>query len=84
MIKQWRCEISDEKFYITGNIYADTLGEICRALGEYYTVSGAHRCTICFIRGAVNKKDEAHNVNGVGVVCDECYFDLCECGDNAE
>ena len=30
------------------------------------------------------KKDEAHNVEGVGVVCDECYFDLCECGDDAE
>lgn len=30
------------------------------------------------------KKDEAHNVNGVGVVCDECYFDLCECRGNTE
>ena len=30
------------------------------------------------------KKDEAYNVDGVGVVCDECYFDLCECRDNAE
>ena len=46
----------DEKFYITGSIYADTLGEICRVLGEYYTVSGAHGCTICFIRGAVQEE----------------------------
>ena len=30
------------------------------------------------------KKDEACNVEGVGVVCDECYFDLCECSDNEE
>ena len=30
------------------------------------------------------KKDEQYNVEGVGVVCDECYFDLCECSDNAE
>ena len=30
------------------------------------------------------KKDEAYNVDGVGIVCDECYFDLCECRDNAE
>ena len=40
----------DEKFYITGNIYADTLGEICRALGEYYTVSAANGCSIVFTR----------------------------------
>ena len=46
----------NEKFYITGNIYADTLGEICRALGEYYTMSGAYGCTICFIRGAVQEE----------------------------
>ena len=40
----------EEKFCITGNIYADTLGEICRALGEYYTVSVANGCSICFTR----------------------------------
>ena len=34
----------EEKFYITGSIYADTLGEICRALGEYYTVSATNGC----------------------------------------
>ena len=39
-----------EKFYITGKIYADTLGEICRALGEYYTVCVANGCGISFIR----------------------------------
>ena len=30
----------DEKFYITGLISAETLGEICRALGDYFTVRG--------------------------------------------
>lgn len=40
----------EEKFYITGSIYADTLGEICRALGEYYTVSATNGCGICFTR----------------------------------
>ena len=38
------------KFCITGSINADTLGEICRALGEYYTVSVANGCSICFTR----------------------------------
>ena len=28
----------DEKFCITGMISAETLGEICRALGDYFTV----------------------------------------------
>ena len=44
--------MNDEKFCITGNIYADTLGEICRALGEYYTVCAcaANGCGICFTR----------------------------------
>ena len=40
----------DEKFYITGLIYAETLGEICRALGEYYIVSVVNGCSICFTR----------------------------------
>ena len=40
----------EEKFYFTGSINADTLGEICRALGEYYTVSVANGCSICFTR----------------------------------
>ena len=39
-----------EKFYITGEIYADTLGEICRVLGEYYTVCATNGCGICFTR----------------------------------
>ena len=41
-----------EKFYITGMISADTLGEICRALGEYYTVCACvtNGCSICFTR----------------------------------
>ena len=30
----------DEKFCITGMISAETLGEICRALGDYFTVRG--------------------------------------------
>ena len=41
----------EEKFYFTGSINADTLGEICRALGEYYTVSVANGCSICVTRG---------------------------------
>ena len=40
----------DEKFYITGLIYASTLGEICRALGEYYIVGVVNGCSICFTR----------------------------------
>ena len=40
----------EEKFYITGGIYADTLGEICRALGEYYIVGVVNGCSICFTR----------------------------------
>lgn len=40
----------DEKFYITGNIYADTLGEICSALGEYYVVTAKDGSCICFTR----------------------------------
>ena len=42
--------MKDEKFYVTGLIYAETLGEICRALGEYYIVNGEHGCSICFTR----------------------------------
>ena len=40
----------DEKFYITGLISAETLGEICRALGEYYTVYATNGGSICFTR----------------------------------
>lgn len=40
----------DEKFCITGNIHADTLGEICRALGAYYIVNVVNGCSICFTR----------------------------------
>ena len=32
--------MKDEKFCITGMISAETLGEICRALGDYFTVRG--------------------------------------------
>ena len=42
--------MKEEKFYITGTISAETLGEVCRALGEYYTVSVANGCSICFTR----------------------------------
>ena len=42
--------MKNEKFYITGLIYAETLGEICRALGEYYTVCATNGCSICFTR----------------------------------
>ena len=40
----------DEKFYITGNIYAETLGEICRALGESFVVYGSANNGIIFQR----------------------------------
>ena len=30
----------DEKFCITGTISAETLGQICRALGDCFTVRG--------------------------------------------
>ena len=40
----------EEEFYISGIIYADTLGEICRALGEYYTVCATNGCSIRFKR----------------------------------
>lgn len=42
--------MNDEKFYITGLIYAETLGEICRALGECYTVCATNERSICFKR----------------------------------
>ena len=42
--------MKEEKFYITGMISAETLGEVCRALGEYYIVNGANGCSICFTR----------------------------------
>ena len=42
--------MNDEKFCITGNIYADTPGEICRALGECYTVGVVNGFSICFTR----------------------------------
>ena len=42
--------MKEEKFYITGTITAETLGEICRALGEYYTVCSTNGCGICFTR----------------------------------
>ena len=55
----------------------------CRTCPEHLfgcVTAGCARCgkVLC------KKKDEIHNVDGVGVACDECYFDLCECGDNAE
>lgn len=39
-----------EEFYIKGLIAADTLGEICRALGEYYVVTAKDGGCICFTR----------------------------------
>ena len=42
--------MGEEKFYITGSIYAETLGEICRAIGEYYIVGAMNGCSICFTR----------------------------------
>lgn len=39
-----------ENFYIGGKIYADTLGEICRALGESYIVYGSANNGITFQR----------------------------------
>lgn len=32
--------MKEEEFYINGLITAETLGEICRALGDYFTVRG--------------------------------------------
>lgn len=34
--------MKDEKFYITVPICAETLGEICRALGESFMVCTGH------------------------------------------
>ena len=42
--------MKEEKFYITGMISAETLDKVCRALGEYYIVSVANGCSICFTR----------------------------------
>ena len=55
----------------------------CRTCPEYLSGCVMVECARC---GKVlcKKKDEAYNVEGVGVVCEECYFDLCECRDNAE
>lgn len=39
--------MKDEKFYINGLICAETLGEICRALGEYFVVSAEEGCSLC-------------------------------------
>lgn len=39
-----------EEFYIKGLITAETLGEICRALGEYYVVAAKDGSCICFTR----------------------------------
>ena len=32
--------MKEEELYINGLITAETLGEICRALGDYFTVRG--------------------------------------------
>lgn len=42
--------MKEEKFYITVPICAETPGEICRALGEHYTVYATNGCSICFTR----------------------------------
>ena len=55
----------------------------CRTCPDYISGCVMVECARC---GDVlcRKKDEACNVEGVGVVCDECYFDLCERRDNEE
>ena len=55
----------------------------CRTCPERLSGCVMVECARC---GKVlcKKKDDPYNVEGVGVVCDECYFDLCECRDNAE
>ena len=55
----------------------------CRTCPDYLSGCVMVECSRC---GKVlcKKKDEAFNVEGVGVVCDECYFDLCERRDNEE
>ena len=55
----------------------------CRTCPEHPSECVIVECARCD-NVLCKKKDEAYNVDGVGVVCDECYFDLCECGDNAE
>lgn len=55
----------------------------CRHCPEYLLGCVMVECARC---GKVlcRRDDSSHNVEYVGVVCDECYFDLCECGDNNE
>lgn len=54
----------------------------CRNCPEHLNGCTMVECARC---GKVlcKKKDEACNVEGVGVVCEECYLDLCERRDNA-
>lgn len=42
--------MKEEKFYIGGKITAETLGEICRALGELFVVYGSANNGIIFQR----------------------------------
>ena len=55
----------------------------CRTCPENLSGCVMVECARC---GKVlcKKKDDPYNVEGVGVVCEECYFDLCECRDNEE
>ena len=55
----------------------------CRTCPEYLSGCVMVECARCG-RVLCKKKDDPYNVEGVGVVCDECYFDLRECGDDAE
>ena len=50
----------------------------CRTCPDYLSGCVMVECARC---GNVlcKKRDEACNVEGVGVVCDECYFNLCHC-----
>ena len=55
----------------------------CRTCPEYLSGCVMVECARC---GKVlcKKNDDPYNGESVGVVCEECYFDLCECGDDAE
>ena len=57
--------------------------EACRTCPEYLSGCVMVECARCD-KVLCKKKDGLYNVEGVGIVCDECYFDLCECSDNAE
>ena len=51
----------------------------CRTCPERLSGCVMVECARCG-RVLCKKKDDPYNVEGVGVVCEECYFDLCDCG----